>query len=237
LNLAQVYAASMHYLCDEPAATLRVAAAGAELALAHGFQYWLVICTIFVCWATARLGAAGGESPAETKAVIAEMKAAFAGFRQTGAGLLAAHYLGVIAAAQLAVGDRAAAWETIGEALALAQGAEDQWNVPSLHRLRGDLLLLGAGPAQDAGAAAAAAEAAYRESLELARGQAAHLLELRAATSLAALWVRQGRHAQARQLLASLLARLGGGGDRAILRAAAELVAGLPPEPPPERTL
>ena len=49
--------------------------------------------------------------------------------------------------------------------------------------------------------AAAEAEGFFRQALEIARGQEAKGWELRAATSLARLWKRQGKQAEARALL------------------------------------
>jgi len=47
----------------------------------------------------------------------------------------------------------------------------------------------------------AAAEACYRQAIEVAKSQKARLLELRAATSLAGLWRENGKGDQARDLL------------------------------------
>ena len=65
-----------------------------------------------------------------------------------------------------------------------------------VHRLKGELLLARS-PSEHA-----AAEAAFREALEVAHRQSAKSYELRAATSLAHLWQRQGREEDARELLA-----------------------------------
>jgi len=54
------------------------------------------------------------------------------------------------------------------------------------------------------GNAAEEAEALFGQSLEIARRQEAKLFELRAATSLARLWQRQGKRAAARDLLAPI---------------------------------
>jgi predicted ATPase len=56
-----------------------------------------------------------------------------------------------------------------------------------LHRLNGEALLA-LSPVRWA-----EAEACYRQALAVARGQAAHLWELRAAVGLARLWRGQGR--------------------------------------------
>lgn len=45
------------------------------------------------------------------------------------------------------------------------------------------------------------AEECFDQALEVARGQSAKSLELRAATSLARLWQQQGKKAEARELL------------------------------------
>ena len=49
-----------------------------------------------------------------------------------------------------------------------------------------------------------AAEASYRDAIALAQHRRAKLLELRSATSLARLWLDQGRRAEARDLLAPI---------------------------------
>ena len=67
-----------------------------------------------------------------------------------------------------------------------------------LHRLRAEILL------DKDGDAAEDAEALLGQSLEIARRQEAKSFELRAATSLARLWQRQGKGDAARALLAPL---------------------------------
>jgi adenylate cyclase len=48
------------------------------------------------------------------------------------------------------------------------------------------------------------AEACFLRAIEIAHGQSAKSLELRATTSLAKLWQGQGKHAEARQILAEI---------------------------------
>ena len=69
-----------------------------------------------------------------------------------------------------------------------------------LGRLRAEILL------DMDGNAVEEAEALFGQSLEIARRQEAKTFELRAATSLARLWQRQGKRAAAHALLAPLYA-------------------------------
>jgi predicted ATPase len=94
------------------------------------------------------------------------------------------------------------------------------WDSP-LRRLMGELLL-----ASDTGKAPAA-EACFREAVEIARSQQAKSLELRAATSLARLWRDQDRRAEAYDLLAPIHAWFTEGFDTADLKDAKALLAEL----------
>ena len=71
------------------------------------------------------------------------------------------------------------------------------------------------------------AEALFGQSLEIARRQEAKTFELRAATSLARLWQRQGKRAAARALLAPLYAWFTEGFDTRDLKEAKALLAEL----------
>ena len=79
-----------------------------------------------------------------------------------------------------------------------AEPVDVLWNTPELLRVDAELLLWHAAPG-----AVAAAEAKLLRALEIARVQSALSWELRAAMSLARLWRRHGRAAEARDLLAA----------------------------------
>jgi predicted ATPase len=87
-----------------------------------------------------------------------------------------------------------------------------------VQRIKGELLL-----AQDA-AEEQQAEACFQNALQVARGQSAKSLELRAAMSLSRLWQRQGKKRQARQLLAEIYGWFTEGFDTADLKAAQTLL-------------
>jgi len=86
-----------------------------------------------------------------------------------------------------------------------------------LWRLRGEALIAGAGTASEA-------EAAMQQGIAVARRQNAKSWELRGATSLAGLWVGQGRRTEAYDLLAPVYAWFTEGFDTADLKHAKTLL-------------
>ena len=92
------------------------------------------------------------------------------------------------------------AMRLLDESLAFAAETGGRWFDAELHRRKAELLLLG--PMHDA----AAAERELWEAIDIARSQSGKPFELRAAMTLARLWHRSGRRAEANQLLAPLLA-------------------------------
>jgi class 3 adenylate cyclase/predicted ATPase len=109
----------------------------------------------------------------------------------------------------------------VSDGLANSRQTERPYYDAELHRLRGELLLLRASPAKDE------AEACFHEALAMARRQEAKSLELRAATSLARLWQRQGNRAEARDLLADVYGWFSEGFETRDLREAQALLAEL----------
>jgi predicted ATPase len=91
-------------------------------------------------------------------------------------------------------GQPVAALPYVAEAEQFAEATQVKWLQAETLRLRGDLLCITGDRT--------AAEAAYRNAIELARTQGAKLFELRATAGLARLRRDQGRHAEARDLLA-----------------------------------
>jgi predicted ATPase len=83
----------------------------------------------------------------------------------------------------------------IDHAFKTGEGPASRLYVPEIHRLRGVFLKSLGSPADEV-------EGALRTALEIAEAQGAHLLKLRAATSLAGLWRDQGKRDEARELLA-----------------------------------
>jgi len=121
--------------------------------------------------------------------------AAGAGNRGGAPGLLNS-----LAEGQRAAAQHAEALATVENGLAVAAATGQHFRDASLHQLKGELLLA------TAPASSAEADALFRRALDIARAQEAKSLELRAATSLARLWQRQGKPAEARALLSPVYA-------------------------------
>jgi hypothetical protein len=110
----------------------------------------------------------------------------------------------------------------VNDALARAERLEEGWLLPEILHKKGELLLRGG-----ARGAPGEAERSFRQALERARGQDALAWEVRSATSLARLWQRQRRPAQARKLLAPVYRRFTEGFDTADLLSAKALLRDL----------
>jgi predicted ATPase len=108
--------------------------------------------------------------------------------------------------------------QALAEARPLVEQHEERWWEADIHRLRGVLLL------QQQGTPQAEAEIWLQRALDVARYQEAKSLELRAAMSLARLRQQQGRHAEARDLLAPIYGRFTEGFDTADLQEAKALL-------------
>ncbi len=85
--------------------------------------------------------------------------------------------------------------ELVNELLRLSQRDDVHWWEAELHRVKGELLLVGT--PDDSGNA----EGCFKQAIEIAQLQNVKLLELRAAVSLARLWQDQGKDGEARDIL------------------------------------
>ena len=124
------------------------------------------------------------------------MRRGLADWQATGAGVMIPVYLGFIAASELVRGDIGTALRLIDEASRRIEMHGERMYEAEIHRLRGEALLAGARPDP------AHAESCFRRAVGVAGAQEARCLELRAATSLAGLWQRQGRRDDAHRMLA-----------------------------------
>ena len=106
--------------------------------------------------------------------------------------------------------------EAVEEGLAVSNRNGEPFYDAELWRLEGELLKM-----QDK---AAEAESCFLKAIEIARQQGAKSLELRASTSLARVWQKNGKRREARQLLCGVYTWFTEGFDTADLKEAASLL-------------
>jgi predicted ATPase len=106
--------------------------------------------------------------------------------------------------------------DRLAEAAKLVETTQERWAEAEIHRLRGTRLL--------SVHERAAAEDSFRHALAVARRQSAKFWELRAATSLARLWLDQGKRAEAGDLLAPVYGWFTEGFDTPVLQDAKVLL-------------
>ncbi|WP_430678824.1 AAA family ATPase [Mesorhizobium album] len=160
-----------------------------ELAERHSLHYWRLNALILQGWTRVQEGA--GE------AGIALMRQSVADRAAFGVNWYQARYLSMLAAAHAQLGQAEEGLHVIARAHDLiVQNSEHMW-AAELQRLEGELRRLqGGSPAET--------EACFERALSIARSQSAKSFELRAASSLARLWLEQGRCHEGRHLLAPI---------------------------------
>jgi predicted ATPase len=185
---AATYLALLQQLRADPATFRRQAEEALELATDfEATGYFRAWAAILVAYAETL------DSP--EAAVRARLESAIESFKETGARLRLPYFLALLADAHLRADEADAGLDAVEKGLSHCRETNERWWDAELHRLRAGLLLAG-------GAEAGEAEAALRRALEIARGQQAKSLELRAARDLARLWAGSGRTVEARDLLA-----------------------------------
>jgi predicted ATPase len=149
---------------------------------------------------------------------IAEIQPALAGRLSMGSDSSYPFFLTQLARCFAKAGRVEEGLEALTEALTRIERTSERWWEAEAHRLMGELLL------QRSPTGFGQAEGCYRRAVERARGQGAKSLELRASTSLAELWRDQGKHAEARDLLAPIYGWFTEGFDTADLKDARALL-------------
>jgi predicted ATPase len=183
------------------------------LASEQGFPQWLTVGMILRGWALAMQGQAE-----EGRAQLCQ---ALAAWRAMGAGMAVAHWLALLAEAYGQAGQAEEGLRRLAEALAHVDTTGERSHAAEVYGLKGELLLRQAIPDE------AQAETCLHQALDIARHQQAKSWELRAALGLSRLWQRQGKRAEARELLAPVYGWFTEGFDTADLQEARALLAEL----------
>jgi predicted ATPase len=212
LAMARYFVAQVHQYRLEADIVHSHAQAAITMCESHGFESFRAQAAVLLGWATA----AGGES----EPGIAQIHEGLAAWQSTGTGMRRPYFLALHADALLRVDRFEEGLNVIAEAEALVdRSGETRWWAETV-RLKGALM-------GRAGAAKGDIEATYQRALEIAHGQEARLLELRAATSLGRFWHGQGKASEARQLLGPLYAWFTEGFDTPDLQDAKALLDAL----------
>jgi predicted ATPase len=187
LAKALVFEAALHGLLRDPEPQRKCAAEAIALSDEHGFPLWAGVGRIFHGGA----GIASGEGAAAAAEVLEGFRLAAGTGNQAGAPGILSYLVEV----RRAMGEHEPALGSADMALALADRTGQHFYDAELHRLKGELVLV-AKPGNEP-----EAEAFFQRALAIACDQQARGFELRAAISLARLWQREGRDADASSLL------------------------------------
>jgi predicted ATPase len=190
LALALHFAAMLQQYCREVAAVRESAAATTAIATEHGLSSWRACGHVMHGWALSAQGA-----PADG---IAELRQGLTAWKAAGNETYRTYFLALLAEALGEAGQIDEGLGVLAEALAQMHDTGERFHGAELHRLQGEFLLR----RQAAEVTCREAEACFHRALTVARQQQAKSLELRAAMSLARLYERQDRPAEARPILA-----------------------------------
>ena len=161
----------------------------------HGFPFYSAYATVVRGWALAAQG--------QSAEGMAQIRDGLTASRATGSELLRPFFLGMLAEALWAAGQAEEGLTTVAEALTLVDQTKERFYEAELHRLKGALTLQSQATGQTS-EVARETEACFQKAIEIARRQHAKSWELRAATSLARLWQRQNKQAEAHELLCDI---------------------------------
>jgi class 3 adenylate cyclase/predicted ATPase len=142
-------------------------------------------------------------------------------YRSMGSTLGLPEYLWYLAKAHAQLCQMDDAWRCVDEAKAIMRASGETWFEAELHRLSGEIALMGGNPDAEK------AEASFQHAVSVARQQQAKAWELRAAMSMARLWRDQGKRDEARELLAPVYGWFTEGFDTLDLKQAKALLEAL----------
>jgi predicted ATPase len=142
-------------------------------------------------------------------------------YQSNGSTLMLVRYFAYLARAHAELHQFDDAWRSINEGMSLIETTNERWFEAEINRVAGEIALKSLPP--DAGKA----QAYFERALAVARAQQAKSWELRAAMSMARLWIDQGKRAEARDLLAPVYGWFTEGFDTRDLKEAKALLGEL----------
>ena len=183
------------------------------MSLEQRFPFLSSCSRIFRGWALASRG--------EIPEGVTDIESGLAEYRAIGGEVFKPTWICVMADISGRLGRPDEGLNALDKAFALVGETKERWWEAELHRSRGQLMLM----AKDA--KIAEAEQSFRKAIEVAQSQRAKSLELRAATSLARMWQKQGKKKKAHDLLAPVYDWFTEGFDTADLKDAKALLGEL----------
>jgi predicted ATPase/class 3 adenylate cyclase len=208
--------AVFHQLRHEEQLTQREAEAVVTLSIEQGFPFWLAWGTILQGWALAEQG--------NREEGVAQIRQGLTAYRAIGGEMMRSQFLALLAEVHGKMGQADEGLIVLAEALAsVDKTGERRWEA-ELYRLRGELTLQQHQALTPRTQAGAEAEEYFHKAIGIACKQQAKSLELRATTSLARLWQRQGKRTEADKLLSEVYNWFTEGFDTADLKDAKALL-------------
>jgi predicted ATPase len=209
---AESLAAILAQCCRDVPAVQGHADALQALGVEYGWAHRLERARLLHGWVLAMQG--------EAARGVAQIRQGVAATQGGGLKLLHPYFLALLAEAYGQDLQPEAGLQVLAEAVTLMATTEERWWEAEVYRLQGELLRQLPRPE------VCQAEACVRHALDVARGQQARSLELRAALSLGRLWQQQGKRkrAEAHQLLAEIYGWFTEGFDTPDLRDARALL-------------
>jgi predicted ATPase/class 3 adenylate cyclase len=223
-SLAYAYgiAAAVHQFRKEENLTQDSANASLGVATENGFPFWSAFQTILLGWVLVKQG--------KVDEGIARMSQGMEAYWATGAELLRPYLTGLLAEALAESGSTERALALLDEALEAVEKTGERFYEAELYRQKGELLFRSCGEGSELtdvteqSSRSSDIERWFLKAISIAGRQQAKWFELRAATSLARLWKRQGRKEKAHTMLAKSYSWFTEGFDTADLKYARSML-------------
>lgn len=209
---ALCYLTMLHQWRGDRLAVQELASVSRQLCDEHDIPYYAAWASFLEGWAMVE--------PHHIEQGIQQMEQSLADLQSMRVGLRRQYYLCLLAEKYGAVGRIDEGLRVLEHALGQARAQGQTLFVPDVSRIQGELLW-------EQGADHELVEACFRRALKMAHSQEAKLLELRAVTSLARLYKRQGRGAAMRGTLAAVIDLFDENAETADLQAARTVLATL----------
>jgi serine phosphatase RsbU (regulator of sigma subunit) len=189
LEYALHHSGWLHQHCRLSAETQAAGEEQIRIAADQGFPFWEATGTLY--------RAAGLLLQGRLETGLALFEEGLKSYRATGAGLGLSYYLSLLADGYVKARQFAAAHVALDEAFVLMEKNDDRFQEAEMLRLRGELWLAESDDQTKA-------EDCFRQAIATARRQLSRSFELRATTSLARLWRKQGRDHKAHEAMTAV---------------------------------